>query len=134
VETSEEVLTIRPAAWGEDAAVALAPALSFPGDLEAVADQVMAGAASLFEVVAGDVVVCRYVLRVDGSEGVMVAASGRWKGGDMTAAVMPFIEKQFSGVNAIRIHTSRAGAVRKLAALGYGAAEMVLRKVVNNGR
>jgi hypothetical protein len=41
---------------------------------------------------------------------------------------MPIIEKQFIGCRSIRIHTGRAGLVKKLAALGYEGREFVMGK------
>lgn len=134
METAEEVLTIAAAEWAEADAVALASAFTVSGALEAVAAQVQSGAACLFHVIDGAAVVGRYVLRVDqlgdSAEGVVVCAWGEWRGGALLPVVLPYIEKQFRGVSALRIHSARPGMIRRLAAIGYQPQEIVMRKEI----
>ena len=91
--------------------------------------------AQLFEVHDdnGEVVLA-FVLRVDRlacrTVGVVVAAGGNLPGVDLTAVVMPYIERMFYGVDAIAMHTERPGLIRKLAAQGYRTAEIILEKEV----
>ncbi|KQQ97421.1 hypothetical protein [Massilia sp. Leaf139] len=82
-------------------------------------------------------VVCAFVLRVDyyacRTVGVVVAAGGACDGVDLTAVLMPHIEKHmFVGVDAIAVHTERRGLVRKLEPQGYRVAEIILEKEVKN--
>ena len=125
-----EALTIREATWSEAAQVALTDAAPYLGG-EGLLDEYRRGA-RLFEVVHLGRAVAYYLLRVDhvfdGPEGVIMAAAGGLQGVDLTASVLPAIEKQFVGCVAVRIHTARAGLAKKLAAQGYGAGEIVLRK------
>ena len=90
--------------------------------------------ASLFKLTQGDLLIGYYVLRVDTlaehSEAVLVAGAGKHPEIDLTAAIIPVIEKQFTGCKYIRIHTARAGLVKKLTALGYQPQEFVLRKAL----
>lgn len=126
-------MTIDPAVWSDDAGQVLAAAVSH-ASVEDIRRQVEAGAA-LFQVTAKGAVVGYYVLRVDklsaGCEGVLVAAAGRIPGVDLTAALVPVIERQFIGCVSMRVHTNRPGLVKKLAAQGYGGAEIVVRKRLN---
>lgn len=128
-----DALKIEVAEWSEEAAAVLSAAVCFcpVADLEA---QAKAGAV-LFRVTneaKGDLVGF-YLLRIDrtasGSEGVLVAAAGR-DGAELSWRVLPYIERQFSGVKSIRIHTARPGMARKLARAGYNGAEIVLRKTL----
>lgn len=132
MENLQEVLTIKAADWAEADAAALASAFTVPGALDAVAAQVLAGTACLFHVLDAGEVVGRYVLRVDqlgdAAEGVVVAAWGSWQGGALLPAVLPFIETQFRGIKAMRIHSARPGMIRRLAGIGYQPQEIVMRK------
>ncbi|HJV24566.1 MAG TPA: hypothetical protein VJ673_02720 [Aromatoleum sp.] len=130
------MIELRPAAWSDDIAALLAAAES-GASLADLRGQIEAGAASLFEVVRqGDGArLAAYVLRVDrgvcGDEGVVLSAGGR-ADFDLFATCMPAIEAQFSNVVAIRMHTARAGLLKKAAALGYRPVEIVLKKQVNH--
>ncbi len=133
MDSNRETLKASAAEWSEEAAHMLAPSVPF-GSVEDLAGQVQSGAAVLFKVERGGAVVAFYILRIDqlpsGNEGVLVAAGGR-DDFDLTANMLPHIERQFSGCRWIRIHTARPGLVRKLTTKhGYGAAEMVMRKVL----
>lgn len=120
-------MTIAPASWGEVAAELLRDCFTVPGALELVAAQVEAGAASLFMVDQGDEIIAAFVLRVDGDEGVIVAASGPVS---LILELLPHMEARFSGCRVMRIHTARPAVARMLSRRGYGAAELVLRKVL----
>jgi hypothetical protein len=91
--------------------------------------------AQLFEVQddAGQIVAA-FVLRVDllacRTVGVVVAAGGNLPGVDLTAAIMPYIERLFIGIDAITVHTARPGLVRKLAPQGFRPVEIILEKQV----
>lgn len=99
-----------------------------PGELRA---QFEAGAA-LFFARCGLELVGAYLLRVDGREGVILAAAGDGRGVDLVGLFLPVIEQQFVGVDSIRVHTSRPGMVRRLQAAGYEPREIVLSKRVSN--
>jgi len=91
--------------------------------------------AQLFELHDDDgEVVAAFVLRVDRREcrnvGVVVAAGGSLPGIDLTAAIMPHIERMFVGCEAIAVHTERPGLVRKLNRQGYRTVEVILEKKV----
>lgn len=131
MDKKEQRLTFKLVEWSKRAADLLENAVPYitVHDLEL---QVINGA-SLFEISEDSgLIVGYYVLRIDygprGGEGVIVAAAGSIPGVDLVALTLPTIEKQFNGCYSIRIHTARAGLVRKLLHQGYGAAEIVLRK------
>lgn len=127
MENREKVLTIAPREWSPEVAALLARAFTH-GNPEVIGDEVRDGRAGLFGVCQGDTLGAVFVLRVDGDEGVIVAAAGEVPGVDMTAEVLPHVERIFSDVRRIRIHTSRPGLAKKLTRQGYGAAEIVLFK------
>lgn len=128
----QKELTIKVAPWSPEAAAALALALPF-ADVAELQTQVEHGAV-LYAVEHAGAAVAWYVLRVelgpDSDEGVIVAAAGDLPGVDLTAAVVPVIEKQFIGCKTLRFHTARPGMARKMARLGYAAGEIVLRKTL----
>lgn len=122
-------LTVQPVEWSPRAAEVLAEV----GNPEDYARQVKAGAV-LFRVSdAAGGEVGYYLLRVDelvaGAEGVLVAAVGS-ADEDLTAGLLPVIEKQFVGCRSIRIHTRRPGLARKLSRAGWDGAEIVMRKAL----
>jgi len=131
------MLTIRQAAgWTEENAALIASALA-TATLADIQHQCENGA-QLFEVVdAGEAVAAAFVLRVDRlacrNVGVVVAAGGALAGVDLTAEIMPYIERMFYGVDAVSIHTRRPGLLRKLSRQGYATAEIILEKEVKNG-
>lgn len=130
MDSHRQALTICRANWTEEAARVLAPSIPF-GSAEDLREQVAAGAC-LFQVERAGDLVGFYVLRIDqsasGAEGVLVAAAARDET-DLTASLLPHIERQFIGCKTIRIHTARPGLARKLATRGgYGAAEIIMRK------
>lgn len=129
---SHAEVTLKPVSWSDKAALILAPSVPY-ASVEDLRGQVEAGAV-LFEVSRQGEVIGFYILRVDctasGAEGVLVAAAARDEM-DLTANLLPHIERQFEGCRAIRIHTARPGLAKKLATrAGYDAAEIVLRKVL----
>lgn len=127
-------LVIAPGGWSD----AVAELLADSKQHATIADlrlQVETGRAQLFEIRddAGQLV-ATFILRVDqhaaGAEGVVIAVASRCRGIDMTAAIIPVIERLFINCKTMRIHTARPGMVRKLARLGFEAREMVLAKVI----
>lgn len=100
--------------------------------------QVENGAAVIYAVCDGQVVGAA-VLRIDitasgRGQGVIVAAAACLHGVDIMPSLLPSIEAFFVGVESIRIHTCRAGMVRKMINCGYKPVEFVLiKKVQNNG-
>lgn len=124
----EKVLIVAPAEWGTVAAELLAQCFTVPGALDQVAGQVQEGRAQLFAVDDGGGIIGAFVLRVDGGEGVLVAAAGKLDGADLLPLLLPQIEGRFIGCHAIRIHTARPGLVKLLGALGYSGQEIVMRK------
>lgn len=104
--------------------------------LEDIKAQVRDGA-QLFEVMHDGAVVAAFVLRVDRlacrTVGVVVAAGGGLAGVDLTALIMPYIERMFYGCDAIAVHTERPGLARKLSRQGFRTAEIILEKEVKNG-
>jgi len=125
-----EALTVEPAEWSAAVAAHLAAAET-PEALEDLRIQVQCGDARAFRVRKGGVDVGAYVLRIDetptGNDGVLLSGAGS-AGVDLTAALIPYIENQFQGVDAIRVPTNRPGLVRKLRAQGYETAAIVMRK------
>lgn len=103
-------------------------------DVESLRVQVEADRAALFEVLAGGAVVGAYVLRTEviagRIEGVIVAAGADCPGVEVSTAILPIAEKQFSGVDAIRVHTARPGLLKRLAGAGYEFQEFVIRKKI----
>lgn len=125
-----EALTVEPAEWSADIAAHLAAAESVES-LDDLRVQVESGQARAFVVRSDGDEVGAYVLRVDetatGADGVVLSGAGS-AGIDLTAVLFPFIERQFEGVDGIRVPTRRAGLVRKLRGMGYETAAIVMRK------
>lgn len=127
-----EVIPLEP---GAAAFAALAPALDdealFAGNMAWALD-----GCQLFGVVDGGSQVGAFALRYQGwpggSEAVVVAGAGRWRGGSLLATVLPHIEAT-AGADFVRIHTGRPGLIKKLIQQGYEVSEVVLRKRVNHG-
>jgi hypothetical protein len=124
----EKILIIAAAEWGEVIAAQLAPCFTVPGALALVADQVQAGIAQVFTVDDGGGIVGAFVLRVEGSEGVIVAAAGHLEGVELLPLLLPQIEARFVGCSAVRVHTARPGLAKVMAGFGYQGQEIVLRK------
>lgn len=123
---NQEIIIAR-AEWGAVAADLLRGCFSYPAILEEVAEQVRAGLAELYTADDGGGIVAAFVLRIDGREGVIVAASGP---AALVTELLPHIEARFTGCEVFRIHTMRPAVARILAGRGYAAmpAEIVLRK------
>lgn len=123
-------LSIEPGQWGPEAERLLPLALQH-ATVNEIRAQVENGAALFYVKQAGQTVAA-FVLRVDhtadGSEGVIVAAAGHLKGGDLMASCMPAIQSLFIGCRSIRFHTARPAVARKMAMLGYVPAEIVCTK------
>lgn len=130
----QKVLTVAPASWGPALAAILAPSCSVPGDLHSIGAQVESGQAVAFAVDDGGGIVAAFVLRVDGSEGVVVAAAGALGHESLISLLLPGIEARFVGCSAIRFHTERPGLARVMEKFGYVGQEVVMRKELNYGR
>lgn len=123
-----EKLTVLSAQWSPEAAELLRPCFTVAGALEQVGAQVESGRAVLFVALAeSGEMRAAFVLRVDGDEGVIVAAVGPLKS---MPALLPHIEGRFMGCDSVRFHTSRPGVARLMAECGYtdDLPEIVLRK------
>lgn len=124
-------LTLRPAAWDEHADRWLSLACAGSTTLADLRAQVEQGA-SLFHVLAGELVCGAFLLRVDhlaqGAEGVIVAAAARLDGVDLTHTCIPAIEGLFQGCRTLRYHTESAALARKMARHGYEPREFVCYK------
>lgn len=133
---SQEEIVISAAEWSADTEAWLVFSLQ-DATLTDLHYQVQNGA-KLFHVFSGGRHVGAFILRIDSSdeliEGVVVAAAARLPGHDLTLGLLPHIEKMFQGVDRVRIHTARPGMAKKLEKIGYEAKELVLAKVVGNGR
>jgi hypothetical protein len=125
-----EGLTVAPAEWSASIAAHLSKAETTEA-LDDLRIQVERGDASAFVVRRGCVDVGAYVLRIDetpsGFDGVVLSGAGS-DDIDLTAALFPFIEQQFRGVQGIRVPTLRPGLVKKLRSMGYQTAAIVMRK------
>lgn len=92
----------------------------------------------LFDVVSEGVTVARYALRVThnagGIEGKIVAAVGNMRGVDLTREMLPVIERQLNGVDAVKVETRRRALVGKLIAQGYRVEGYILRKHIEHAR
>lgn len=131
MEGHQAQVTIRPAAWSDRIAELLAQA----GPVALYQKQVDAGIAQAFRIDIDGQLVCAVLLRIEGREGVIVAAGGDGKGVNLTETMLPAIERLFQGVDTVRIHTARPGLAKVLAAQhGYQLQELVLSKKVNHGR
>ncbi len=90
--------------------------------------------AVVFGVYEGGELVGAYMLRTERTathlEGVIVAAAGASDAFNLREAVLPYIENQFrkSGCAKARLHTARAGLVKKACEAGWQVAETVLLK------
>lgn len=124
-------LIINDCDWCDQAQEMLAAAVPNASVLD-IKQQVDDEGAQLFSVSRDGVIIGYYVLRVDylveHCEGVIIAATAYGKDIDLTVEVLPSIEQQFKGCKFIRIHTARAGLVKKLAASGYMPLEFVMIK------
>jgi hypothetical protein len=131
-------MIVRAASWCPLTEAYIAQAV-ISGGLDDIKRQTANGA-QLFAVEAENgAVVAAFVLRVDRyacrTVGVVVAAGGALPGIDLTASIMPHIERHmFVGVDAIAVHTERRGLVRKLEGQGYKVSEIILEKEVTHGR
>jgi len=123
----EKALTVARADWGPVAADLLADCYGDPVELAKVARQVEEGAASLFTADDGGEIVAAFVLRVDGDEGVIVAANAR-DGVELIPVLLPNMETRFTGCRTVRFHTARPGLAKLMQAFGYAGREIVLRK------
>jgi hypothetical protein len=127
------MITATWANWSEKAAQILAGALN-DCDIADLKKQVETSA-DLFEVKKDDELIGFYVLRIDAlekvNEGVIVAGAGVSKDFNIIDTLLPLIEEQFKNCSAIRVHTNRAGLIKKLNKMGYIPQEFVMRKNLN---
>lgn len=133
MEAGAQTLTFEAAQWADKSAHWLAQAIGHDS-LSDIREQVTNGGARLFHIYAGAEIVGAFVLRVDttarGPQGVIVAAAAKVHGVDMIASCLPAIERMFVGCTSIRYHTTRAALARRLAGMGYRAAEIVSIKEI----
>ncbi len=130
---TEKSLTIAPTQWGEGVQALIDSAFAHLCDrrkieIDSMRDQVERGEAKAFLVSDETKPVMVFILKVEGTEGVVLLAAGGLDGVDLTATIMPHIESLFIGCTSVRIHTQRAGLTKKLACMGYQAREIVLSK------
>jgi hypothetical protein len=127
-------VTISEGSWSRDADSWLSQAVRFPY-LAGLRTQVEQGIAKLFYFHAEGELCGAVVLRIDQcgdiSEGVICAAAAELDGVDMTATIVPAIEKMFQGCAVVRFHTSVPAVAKKMARQGYQAEEIVSRKVIH---
>ena len=127
-------VTISEGCWSTDADGWLSSAVRFPY-LAALRTQVEQGIAKLFYFHSDGELCGAIVLRIDQcgdvSEGVICAAAAELAGIDMTATIIPAVEKMFHGCEVVRFHTSVPAVAKKMARLGYQAEEIVSRKKIN---
>jgi hypothetical protein len=120
-----------------DAAVLLAPLADNPrtdtsGGICGIGDW-LAGS-SAYMVVGDDgrelaVFAFQHVQRERGRALEVLAARQLAPGGNLTADVLPYIERLFGlGCDVVTIYTRRAGLVRKLEAAGYAPAATIMQK------
>lgn len=130
---AEKSLIIEPTTWGDDVEALTRAAFPHPSNhkratLDAMRSEVQRGEAKAFVVKHEEKAVLVFVLKVEGTEGVVLLAAGNMEGVDLTANIMPHIEALFIGCTSVRVHTERAGLTKKLACMGYQAREIVLSK------
>lgn len=137
-----QALTVRRCAEGLDKAEAVrhlahvftARKTDTSGGLTTVEDQLRFS--ECYEVRdTGGGLVGYYALQVNrhsgGNEVVVVAAAGAALGADLVASLIPYIEKQAKGAQALTVHTKRRGLLAKLAALGFQCDGFILRKALS---
>lgn len=104
------------------------------GGLVSVAEVIQG--ATMFEALIDGRRVLVYGLKVIehelGREGVIVAAAGRAGSRDLTAEVLPIIERQFIDCASVLVHTRRAGLAAKLERQGYTNQGAILRKKLDH--
>lgn len=102
--------------------------------IEDLQQQVEYGA-SLFKLSVNDELIGYYIIRIDHlkywSEAVYVAGSGDHKEHNLTEISVLMVEKQVSNCRFLRIHTERAGMVKKLVNLGFKPQEFIMQKELN---
>jgi len=129
-------MNIRPGIWTPETESLIKSALA-TATIDDMKAQVKAGA-KLFVLTDEDAeLMGAFILRVDTlagrNEGVIVAAGGAVNGVDITAEILPYVEKMFIGCETIRIHTERIGLAKKLFKEGYLVGELILIKELCNG-
>jgi hypothetical protein len=120
--------------WTDDLEREIAGIASDVAPLAWYRQQVESGALSTFHAYAGFERVGCVMWRIDhqpnGKELVIVAAVGWHRDFDLTASILPRLEKmgEAMGCATVRMHTRRSGMVAVLARCGYGQAEYVMRR------
>lgn len=127
---AEKALTIRQAKADHHLVAMLLPVIE--SDPTACGTEVIAGGL-LFAVEHDGQDVAAFLLRQDGAEVVIVAAAGKLPGISLLDVILPHIEAT-CGARWVRIHSARRGMAKQLAKHGYGVAEVVYRKGLNNER
>jgi aconitase A len=91
------------------------------------------GAATPYAVIDQGRLICvvaiQKISRTNGNELVITAARQVAKDGDLTARILPEIERVFGGdCDVMTIYTHRAGLVRKLEQTGFNDVAKIMRK------
>lgn len=126
------MITLRPAGddW-RDAVEMLRRAVDAQG-MAAIEDQWRRGVGALYVAECSGIVVLAVALRIDahpaGDEGVILAAAGELPGFDLVGALLPSIERLFTGCKRVRFHTGVPAVARKMAQHGYRLRELVCEK------
>ena len=126
----QKTITIREAAAEQHLIAMLLPVIE--SDPTACGTEVIAGGV-LFAVEYDGKDVGAFLLRQDGAEVVIGAAAGKLPGISLLDVILPHIEAT-CGASWVRSHSARRGMAKQLAKHGYGVAEIVYRKGLNNGR
>lgn len=130
---SEQPIKSEAVEWNEEAARLLSRAIH-NCDIDDLRIQVENGAA-LFKLSVGDELAGYYILRIDNlthwDEAVYVAGAGASTLYDLPKLSIALAQQQVHGCKFLRIHTARAGVVKKMLQMGFKAQEFVLMKELN---
>lgn len=135
MEAAEKVSlpVFKLAPWSDAIGAFLLPALDHDANaLTLIRDRCAAGLFQLLGVFDGDDLIAACVIRVDGDEGVIVAAGGHWQGGGLVEMLLPVLELGFknAGLSSVRVETFRRGLMEKISRTGYRPAFVAFRKVL----
>jgi len=68
--------------------------------------------------------------RPAGAEVVIVAGAGSLRAGDLTATLIPYIERQAVGARLLTVQTRRRGLLAKLHAAGWSFGGVIMHKAI----
>lgn len=134
-------ITLQPVAWCDALASLLSPLAERDAlyGADALRADVESGRVQVFGGFYREKMIGAVALRIDalagGRELVIMNAAHRVKGGDLTAAVMPYLETvaEAAGCVSMRVHSARKGMGRHLQGYGFNPIETVFRKAVSGG-